>query len=301
MRLVPSRAHEALVELVRKQPLLVPEMLRGMLGVDLPGFARARMESGDLSQLQPTEFRADAVVALTDEHGNPVLAVVVEVQRSCDPGKRYAWPVYLTTLRSRLRCDTLLVVIAIDASIARWCAAAIPIGHPGWVLEPLVVGPRAIPLVTEPQRVEDKLWLVVLSSLAHHDHVQRDEVFRALLRSIGALDEDEASRYVDILMAGLPEVALRHLEALMGMENCPYISDFARHHWGQGFAEGVAEGEAKGEAKGEANAIITVLTSKGMRVPAAVRKRIMNCTDASQLTAWLERAVNARSVDDVFV
>lgn len=289
MRLVPSRAHEALIELVRSQPHLVAELLRGLLSVAVPAFAQARVESGDLSQLRPTEFRADAVVALSDDEGRPIVAVVVEVQRSCERTKRYTWPVYLATLRSRLRCDALLVVIAPDAAVARWCAAGIPMGHPKWVLEPLVVGPEAVPVVIDPQQAIDQPWLAVLSVLAHHGHEQRDKVLFAAATAVDALDEDQAGLYLDVMTAALPELARRHLEELMAIENYEYQSDFARHYFGQG------------RAKGKAEDIITVLAARGMRVSEADRQRILSCTDASQLTAWLERAVNARSVDDVFV
>ena len=52
------------------------------------------------------------------EHGfvllwedTPRFAIVVEVQLSPDEEKRYTWPVYITHMRARLRCPTVLLVV----------------------------------------------------------------------------------------------------------------------------------------------------------------------------------------------
>ena len=47
--------------------------------------------------------------------------------------KRKTWPLYLTSLRSRVSCPTALLVVAPEASVARWCAQPIELGHPGFV------------------------------------------------------------------------------------------------------------------------------------------------------------------------
>jgi hypothetical protein len=99
--------------------------------------------------------------------GKPVLAIVVEVQLSRDEDKRASWPLYLTSLRSRVKCPTVLLVVAPDAAVARWCAKPIELGHPGFRLQPLVAGPEAIPVVVEPEEAERDPELAVLSALAH--------------------------------------------------------------------------------------------------------------------------------------
>jgi hypothetical protein len=130
---MPSTLHEALIEMFRNRPSLAAELLGGALGVDLPAYHVARLESGDLPDLTPTEYRADVVVALTNAE-TPVLAVVVEVQLGRDKGKRWSWPVYLATLRARLRCPAVLLVVCADNATAAWCAVPIELGHPGWTL-----------------------------------------------------------------------------------------------------------------------------------------------------------------------
>jgi YD repeat-containing protein len=50
-------------------------------------------------------------------------------QLSTHADKRFSWPVYVTTLRARLRCPVFLLVVATDKNVAGW--AAEPRGSPG--------------------------------------------------------------------------------------------------------------------------------------------------------------------------
>ena len=77
MRAVPSLAHEALLLLFRNRPELAPELLRDALHIALPAYSEVRLESTELTDLSPAEYRADLVVLLVD--GKPVLGIVVEV------------------------------------------------------------------------------------------------------------------------------------------------------------------------------------------------------------------------------
>src|SRR5215470_20416495 len=102
-----SYLHEGLVELFRYRPALTPTLLTDLLGVSVPSFDEARVASSDLTNLVPTEYRADAVITLTLGDA-PVLGLVVEVQLRDDPQKRWAWPAYVVNLYARLRCPVLL-------------------------------------------------------------------------------------------------------------------------------------------------------------------------------------------------
>src|SRR5258708_7755082 len=138
-----SAEHEALITLFRNRPSLAAELLCDALDVAVPEYREARIESGELTELMPTEYRADAVVVLAKK--DPVLAVVVEVQRGRDAVKRWSWPVYVTSLRARLRCPAVLLVICKEARSANWCATPFEIGHPGMSMRPSVVGQHTVP------------------------------------------------------------------------------------------------------------------------------------------------------------
>ena len=161
---MPSMLHEALILLFQNRPTLAPELLRDALGVDVPPYTEARIESAELKQIVPTEYRADLVVLLVD--GRPVMAIVVEVQLGPDDDKRWTWPIYLAALRARLRCPVTLLVVTHTASTTRWASQPIDLGHPGFTLRPLVLGPNAVPFVTSEAAAALAPELAVLSAMA---------------------------------------------------------------------------------------------------------------------------------------
>jgi predicted transposase YdaD len=86
----------------------------------------------------------------------------------------------------------------------------------------------------------------------------------------------------------------------MSSSTWPVYSPFAREHFGRGKDEGLAEGLAEGRAKGEAEAVLRVLAARRIEVPEEARARISSCADLRQLDAWLDRAVVATSVAELF-
>lgn len=222
----------------------------------------------------------------------PVLGVVVEVQLRRDPGKRWSWPVYLATLRARLRCPAVLLVVCVDTAVATWCATPLDLGHPGSTLTPLVLGPDQVPVVTDPVQAAAAPELAVLSAMSHGARPDRHDVLDALLNALAFVDPDRALLYSDLVLAALPTAAQRCLEALMTAGTYEYQSDFARRHR--------AQGRAEGEATGEAKAVLAVLEARGLTVPDAARTRVMECTDLTQLDIWVRRAATASSTDDLF-
>lgn len=63
----------------RHRPSFAADLLAGPMRFPVPEFHTARLTAGELPDLAPTEFRADAVVTL-DIEAEPVFAVVIEVQ-----------------------------------------------------------------------------------------------------------------------------------------------------------------------------------------------------------------------------
>jgi hypothetical protein len=294
-----SSLHEALVKMFELRPALAADLLTDALGMDLPDYGHARLEPGSFSDLVPAEYRADAVVVLTatdDPADPPVRAVVVEVQLGPDKSKPWSWPVYLSTLRARLRCPTALLVVCVKPAIARWCAAPLDLGHPDWVLRPLVLGPDRVPLVTDARQAGDAPEVAVLSAMAYRLHPERNKVLEALAGGLASVDAERATLYNDIVLAALPAAARRYLEGLMGTGTYEYQSEFVRKFVFQGRAEGRVEGRVEGEAK----AVLAFLDARGIVVSDEARARIAGCSDIEQLDAWIRRAATAESVDDLF-
>ena len=287
-----SMLHEALVLLFRNRPALAPELLQRALGVPLPAYTEVRLESAELTQVVPAEYRADLVVLLVENR--PVLAIIVEVQLAPDPDKRWTWPVYLPALRVRLRCPCLLFVVTVEEAVARWAAEPIALGQPGFVLTPLVLGPGAVPIVTEPSVAAEAPELAVLSAMAHGRGPEEVAlgIAQAALEVVRGLDDERAKLYADLVLNRLGIAAKAALEALMLSGKYEYQSDFAKKY--------VAQGKAEGKAEGEAKAVVAVLSTRGVAVPTEVRERILACQDLAQLDRWIVRAVSVTSADELF-
>jgi hypothetical protein len=293
--------HEALIELFHEHPSLAATLLGDVLRIKLPEWRQARLDAAEANDLPHTEYRADAVVTLCDRD-RPVLSVVVEVQLRPDPAKRWSWPVYLATLRARLRCPVALLVVCPDTRTAAWCGEPIELNQDGWVLQPRVAGPNQIPIAANTPEV------AILAGLAHAAGPASHQALDAASAALDTIDSDLAIRYSEIMLAALPEAARRYLEAQMSTHTFEFQSDYARRLRAEARAEALAEAraealaEARAEARieGEAKALFDVLAARGWDVPDEVRRRITTCRDPEQLNRWLLRAVNAASLDDIF-
>jgi hypothetical protein len=286
---MPSHLHEVLVKMFQDRPALAADLLVGPLGIGVPAFESAHLSAGALTDVTPTEYRADAVVTL-NVADRPVFAVVIEIQLSVDARKRYVWPAYVATLYARLRCPAMLLVLCPDPNVASWCAQPIVVSDPGLVLTPAVLGPEQVPVVTDTWVARRHPELTVLSALAHGG--ERDpSVFTALFAALDVIDLDHATLYIDLVLMALPAAARVWLEEFMTTTPFRYQSDFARRYF--------SEGEAKGKAEGKTEDVLAILDARNIPVPDDVRAEITACTDMDQLAAWIRRAATADEIEDV--
>jgi hypothetical protein len=252
----------------------------------VPAFHKAQLSAGELTDVAPTEYRADAVVTL-NVADNPVLAVVVEVQLRVDARKRRTWPAYVATLHARLGCPVMLLVVCSDPMVAEWCAKPVVIGDPGLVLTPVVLGPRQVPVVTDVEVARRHPELTVLSALAHGGRADPLPVFEALAAALDVIDHDHANLYSDLVFTVLPAAARVWLEEFMTSAAYRYESEFARRL------------VSRGEADGEAKALLAILDARKIQVPDDIRADITTCTDTAQLEEWIRRAATAEKIQDV--
>jgi hypothetical protein len=324
---MPGIAHEAPVELLRHNPLLAAALLHGS-GVAIPVGGSAVMAAGDLTSALPAELRADAVVVLGGK-----LAVVVEVQRSPDEGKRRVWPACLTLARAQHDCPAVLTVICPGRATGRWARRPIPTGHPGFDLVPLVIDADTTPRASVPGLAGASPELAVLAAFTGAVDLEQDAGRRQVLGTLAAarLDEERLEIYTHLIRAVASAASRSALEALMTTAfkdefidrikaegraevlNDEFIDrikaegraevlkeEFIDRIKAEGRAEGEAAGRAKGEVRGRADMLLRVLAARGLEVPDRVRERVLACTDLSQLDAWGDSAVAATSLDDVF-
>jgi hypothetical protein len=280
---MPSITHESPIEVIRSHPGLATELVRRLTVMEVPGEDRAEatLGSADASNVVPAKFTADMVVVVTDRQTRtPVLLIVVEPQGRGGKAKRLSWPAYLANLRAAHDCDSaVLIVVCWNEAEARKCRAAIPMGHPGFVLVPIVIGPLSAPDLDDASP-----WLKILCGAIGAINLDTDPGRRAVLDAIAETRSDTINlrKLTTIILAVASDAARLELEALM--ETAEYKSDFLDRI----------------EAKGEAKALVRVMTARGIVLTTAQHDTIMSCTDNDRLGVWLDRASAATSADDVF-
>jgi hypothetical protein len=97
---------------------------------------------------------------------------------------------------------------------------------------------------------------------------------------------EEAAKRVTVAMLK-SVVGARRTEELM--------SAWFEEHFEQGRQKGWDEGLAKGRAE----AVLQLLSVRGVPVDSMARQRILSCTDLGTLERWLERAATAAQLADV--
>jgi hypothetical protein len=281
---MPSQLHEVLLQLFRNRPELAPELLRDALHQELPRYTEARIDSADLSEVQPAEYRADLVVLLLD--GVPVFGIVVEVQLSPDDRKQYVWPAYVAGLRARLKCPVSLLVITADDACARWAAKPIDMGG-GSCLIPWVLGPSGVPEITDEAVARADPELAVLSAMAHGKDADPDKSVRialaAQLASVG-LDDDRSTLYCDLILQSLSEAARRAFKNMRAFKY-EYQSDFAKEYI------------ALGVAKGRAGLMQRLLSARFGTLGEDVKARIAAAT-GDELDAMADRLLTAQTLQE---
>ncbi|MEU4723528.1 hypothetical protein AB0G06_28255 [Nonomuraea dietziae] len=290
---MPSVVHETVIDLFRKRPTLAATLIREQ-GVALATHDEVRLESESLADCKPAEYRADAVIVHRAE-SKPVLGVIVEVQLRPDEDKRWSWPVYLATLRARLQCDTALLVMCLSSKTARECATPIDMGHPGWTLAPLVMGPDHLPRITDVAQAIAEPELAALSVVAHgrDPGPAGQEAMDVFYKAAPLMADGLGKTYADVVLAPLPKVAARKfVEGLMALGTHEYKSDYVRQ-W-------VAEGAAEAAAETRARDIIVAFRTRGIPVSPEAERRILDCSDTDQLSAWFPKSITADSVEELF-
>lgn len=116
---MPSHLHEALLLLFRNRPSLAPALLRDTLHVDLPAYSEARLDSAELTDIQPAEYRADLVVLLLQDKpvlgmADPELAVLSAMAHGRDPDTERSVRIALAAQMASIHLDADRSALYVD-------------------------------------------------------------------------------------------------------------------------------------------------------------------------------------------
>jgi hypothetical protein len=232
-----TREHDVL--LFQNRPRLAAELYALVSGQPLPEFAEATVEDPALPEVRIATRRGDCLVTLRDARRRAVLAIVVEIQRARDPDKRRRWPLYAAAHASELGCPVVVLVVCTDRAVARWAErVADQIRREPTVL---VLGPDAVPRLTDLPEERRSAELAVLSVQAHGREPDALGMVQAALRAAEGVPVDRVMVYFDLVMASVGEAIRRELEELMQPGKYEYQSEFARRYFGEGREKGKEE------------------------------------------------------------
>jgi hypothetical protein len=259
--------------------------------------ASAELGSIDLSQVASAEYRSDSVVLLRNRRRRAVAAVIVEVQLQIDRDKLRTWPVYVAVARARLGCPATLLVLAPDRTVARWARRSIRLGHPGYVLRPIVVDFGQIPRITDATQARGAPELAVLSAIARPEVAEAE----AACAGLDMVSEEDQKLYWDVILAGLPAWARQALEARM-IKGYEYQSDFAHKYYAQGLEQGLEKGLEQGLEQGREDglrrAIIELVHARLPRFRGDLASGLRGQPEAA-LVQLLGKLAKARDKDAV--
>lgn len=284
---MPGAAHETFVALLRERPSLLNDILRALGRRAVTAGLTAKDSA--LRLTNPLEVRPDVVLLDGADRGP---WVVIDVQRAKDAAKQHRWPAAAGVLLDTRGEMGDVVVITHDAAVARWADTIARVLGPGgtelW-LRPIVL--QLTLAEVDALLAQGRAELAVVAAWAVHD--QEGRRARAVVRAaVGAIQaEPDAELRAELLRAMismLGDALAQELEDLfmtpLPIPDSPVYTRIVERF----------------EARGEARTLLRMLEKRGIAVDDAARARITGCTDIPQLDRWVDRAMTATSLDEVF-
>lgn len=313
---MPSLEHESLIELFRRQPSFIAEILSNQLHAPLPAWATITATDASAVLLPPPELGVDLVLLFHDAQGATVYAALLEVQRAQDADKPYTWPAYLTSIRARHRCPTCVVVLTLDKAVETWAHQRIELGYRA-AMTPLVLGPSTLPLIRDAQRASQNPTLTLLSALVHGNHPRWGlAVVKLALKALNSFEARMARLYFLLLLNSLDSTHLQRLRATMlptNPEEIPF-PDIVEEYVAirlkkqaeallkeveKGRQEGIQAGMEKGILQNLHQTVLRLAERRGLSFSPEQKAYVLACSDIPTLESWLDKLLTATTPEEV--
>lgn len=161
---MPSPRHDALIRLFKDRPQLAVDILRDLMEVELPDTALTQVEDSTFNTRPSDDIEADLVLVLGPPR-DPAHAIIVEIQQDKSKHPRQLAR-YAAALWLMLGCDVTVLVICPNRNVADYYAQPVESGLTGYRLRPCVLGPDAIPAITDPRQAVKHLDMAAMSIMA---------------------------------------------------------------------------------------------------------------------------------------
>ncbi|MFJ9364877.1 hypothetical protein ACIRRA_10730 [Nocardia sp. NPDC101769] len=204
------------------------------------------------------------------------------------PSIRHEVPLQL--LRHRPEVAPRIARNVLVERIAGKVATPVETGHPDFVFRARTYWPGMLPAITTVAEADQWPELALLSAPGHLGDTERRRVLAMALEAMQHLEPDLRVHYHDYISKCVPSRYRKEWEELVAIaiENYHWESDFAREHQAIGRAEALAE------------SVLRILERRGLSIDAAVRARIVGCSDPDLLAHWLDRTLEVDSAEQIF-
>jgi hypothetical protein len=244
-----------------------------------------RAQPTEVRTIVPLTYHADGMLLFADALDRALLALVLEIQRGWDPDKKWSWPLYVADLQARVKALGALVVYCTSESIARRYRRMFKNDGLSLQLRPFIFTPAQVPLIVDTEVAESNPTLAIFAAICNRDDPAVDKAFPALAAALKRLQPEKSRVYYDFVLGGLPQEPATRWEAFM-------LEPIGGGRWHSQLFRDL-------EAKGRAEAVLAVLKARHIDISDDLRDQIRATNDADQLDAWLLRAINATTLEDV--
>jgi hypothetical protein len=290
--------HEALHRIFQQDSRLFARTMRRVFDIDITEPHQVTVLNVDLTETRPVERRPDSVLLTELLVEGPEYRYIVVIESQTDPEdtKRSRWPYYIAYLHDKYGCPVILLVVCSKAATAEWAREPIKIGLRGltcMIVSPVVLGPDNVPAIIDLAEATTDVCFTVFSALTHSRSQQAGGILEVLAAALDTVDASTAASLAEFTEAGLGQTAGQQIwRALMTSQTYPYVSQLR--------SQGREEGREAGRAESRAEDIVRILDRRGISVPQEAREQILSCTDIATLDSWLDRALTATAVSDLF-
>jgi hypothetical protein len=289
---MPGTPHEVVLLAIRENPELFAEVLRRVVGTDMPG--PIEVIDSNVRFAASLETRPDLVLRTPNATSK---WTIIELQNRKDESKCRSWPLAVSVLLQRDGMGDVVVITA-SRSVAAWAkGAAHHRGERGTSLglTPviLLLSKHHATALLDPARPELAIF-AVWAGCRGHGPAARGVANRAL-ELTEALPAPLREGQTRAILAMLSQQLLASLkETAMDVDKVPETKASRAFRV---FFE--ARGEAQGEANGRRESLLRVLAARGLSPTKGERALIAALTDVAALDRCVEAAVTAASVGAV--
>ena len=287
---MPGTPHEVVLLALREQPELFAEVLRRVVGIDLPG--PIEVIDSNLRFAASLETRPDLVVRTP---GADSRWTIIELQNRRDDRKCRSWPLAVSVLLQRDGMGDLVVITA-SRRVAAWAKrAAHHCGDRGTSLglTPviLLLSKDHVEALLDPACPELALF-AVWARCRGHGLEARQIATRAM-----QLTEELPAPLRDAQTRAILAMLSRQLLEDMTMDADKVPETKASRAFRLFFEQrGEVRGKAEGKAEGKRDALLTVLTARGLSPTKEECASIAALSDPAVIDRCIQAAVTAASV-----